>query len=170
MRVSVWAGVKWIAGLTGTTGAVWITRQLWVDAGLWLLLPLVELVAEKWISVLFPSSIQSQTGEFVGICSTRLKIVFFSSRKWREARSPVLCQMEAEVTTPDVQWGSMGKRHLGSHEEEVRGTGSLSPGLLCQSNTVVPKHHSLVMPHIGMLLRCAIPFLAGWVVVAAGKV
>lgn len=126
MRVSVWAGVKWIAGLTGTTDAVWITRQLWVDAGLWLLLPLVELVAEKWISVLFPSSIQSQTGEFMEICSTRLKIVFFSSRKWREDRSHVLCQMEAEVTTPDVQWGQWGsgtweamKRRWGAQDLSV---------------------------------------------------
>lgn len=95
--------------------------------------------------------------EFMGICSPPLKIVFCSGRKWREVAIPYVC------------WWFLGKWHPGRNEEEVRSTRSLSPGLCCQSNTEVPKHCSLVMSHIGMLLRCAIPFLDGWVAVAAGK-
>ncbi|KAM9637097.1 uncharacterized protein ACIBXB_015113 [Morphnus guianensis] len=72
-----------------------------------------------------------------------------SSRKWRE------------VAIPYVRCGFLGKWHPGSDEEEVRSTGTLSPALRCQSNTEVPEHRSLVMPHTGTLLRCAVPFLAG---------
>lgn len=85
-----------------------------------------------------------------GIYSPLLQIVFSCSRKWRE------------VAIPYVRCGFLGKWHPGSDEEEVRSTGSLSPGLRCQSNAEVPEHRSLVMLHTGMLLRMCCP-ISGWV-------
>ncbi|XP_074998876.1 uncharacterized protein LOC142079127 [Calonectris borealis] len=95
----------------------------------------------------------------------KLGIIFtqdaqINSTKTRESGKRPEALHCAYGATPYVRWDFLGKWHPGSDEEEVRSTGSLSPGLQCRSNTEVPKHHSLVMPHIGMLLRCAVPFLA----------